>query len=315
MENLFYDVVIIGGGPAGYSAAIYASRAGLNTLVLEQGMPGGQIATSDMIDNYPAIPSCSGSELGQRMQDHATQVGAETAYGMVISIERSDQGVFTVQTDMNAYQSLSVIAATGATPRTAGFKGEDTYRGRGVSYCATCDAMFYRGKHVFVIGGGNSACEEAIYLSNVAESVEVILRRDQFRASRGMVNRMLSHDNITVRYQTSIVSVEGDTFINSITFKNNSTGIEYEEHFEASSIGIFVATGHNPATDLVANFVELASDGSVMVDSSMATQTPGLFCAGDMRAGSLRQVITAAADGAIAGVSAYKYVEACKETL
>lgn len=315
MENLFYDVVIIGGGPAGYSAAIYASRAGLNTLVLEQGMPGGQIATSDMIDNYPAIPSCSGSELGQRMQDHATQVGAETAYGMVISIERSDQGVFTVQSDMNAYQSLSVIAATGATPRTAGFKGEDTYRGRGVSYCATCDAMFYRGKHVFVIGGGNSACEEAIYLSNVAESVEVILRRNQFRASRGMVNRMLSHDNITVRYQTSIVSVEGDTFINSITFKNNSTGIEYEEHFEAGSIGIFVATGHNPATDLVANFVELASDGSVMVDSSMATQTPGLFCAGDMRAGSLRQVITAAADGAIAGVSAYKYVEACKETL
>ncbi len=315
METQLYDAIIIGGGPAGYSAAIYASRAGLNTLVLEQGMPGGQIATSDMIDNYPAIPSCSGSELGQRMQDHATQVGAETAYGMVISIERSDQGVFTVQTDMNAYQSLSVIAATGATPRTAGFKGEDTYRGRGVSYCATCDAMFYRGKHVFVIGGGNSACEEAIYLSNVAESVEVILRRDQFRASRGMVNRMLSHDNITVRYQTSIVSVEGDTFINSITFKNNSTGIEYEEHFEAGSIGIFVATGHNPATDLVANFVELASDGSVMVDSSMATQTPGLFCAGDMRAGSLRQVITAAADGAIAGVSAYKYVEACKETL
>ncbi|WP_102337453.1 NAD(P)/FAD-dependent oxidoreductase [Collinsella provencensis] len=315
METQLYDAIIIGGGPAGYSAAIYASRAGLNTLVLEQGMPGGQIATSDMIDNYPAIPSCSGSELGQRMQDHATQVGAETAYGMVISIERSDQGVFTVQTDMNAYQSLSVIAATGATPRTAGFKGEDTYRGRGVSYCATCDAMFYRGKHVFVIGGGNSACEEAIYLSNVAESVEVILRRDQFRASRGMANRMLSHDNITVRYQTSIVSVEGDTFINSITFKNNSTGIEYEEHFEAGSIGIFVATGHNPATDLVANFVELASDGSVMVDSSMATQTPGLFCAGDMRAGSLRQVITAAADGAIAGVSAYKYVEACKETL
>ena len=315
METQLYDAIIIGGGPAGYSAAIYASRAGLNTLVLEQGMPGGQIATSDMIDNYPAIPSCSGSELGQRMQDHATQVGAETAYGMVISIERSDQGVFTVQTDMNAYQSLSVIAATGATPRTAGFKGEDTYRGRGVSYCATCDAMFYRGKHVFVIGGGNSACEEAIYLSNVAESVEVILRRDQFRASRGMVNRMLSHDNITVRYQTSIVSVEGDTFINSITFKNNSTGIEYEEHFEAGSIGIFVATGHNPATDLVSSFVELAPDGSAVTDSSMATRTPGLFCAGDMRAGSLRQVITAAADGAIAGVSAYKYVEACKEAL
>lgn len=309
MENKIFDTIIVGGGPAGYSAAIYASRASLDTLVLEQGIPGGQIATSDVIDNYPGIPSTSGAELGQLMQDHAVSAGAATEYGTVSSIEKDDEGLFTITSDMATYSARSVIVATGATPRTAGFKNEDVYKGRGVSYCATCDAMFYRGKHVFMVGGGNSACEEAIYLSNVASKVEVILRRDEFRASRGMVERMLAHENITVRYQTSIVAVDGGTFLNSITFRDNATGDEYTESYDEGSFGIFVATGHNPVTDLVKAFVELGADGSVIVDSHMATKTPGLYCAGDMRSGSMRQVITAAADGAVAAVAAYKYVE------
>lgn len=309
MEHPMFDTVIVGGGPAGYTAAIYASRASLNTLVLEQGMPGGQIATSDVIDNFPGIPHCSGAELGQRMADHATEAGAQTAYGVVTSLQVEPDTSFLIQTESDTYHALSVIVATGATPRTAGFAGEDTFRGRGVSYCATCDGMFYRGKHVFVIGGGNSACEEAIYLSNIAESVEVVLRRDEFRALRGMMDRMLAHENITVRYQTSISAVRGDTFINSITFRDTATGEEHAESFADGTVGIFVATGHDPATALVADLADLDADGSVRVDARMATRTPGLFCAGDMRAGSLRQVITAAADGALAGVSAYEYVE------
>ena len=179
------DLVIIGGGPAGYSAALYAARASLDTLVVEQGMPGGQIATSDMIDNYPGIEQCSGAELGQKMQAHAESAGAQSTYGSVQSLTRHESG-FTITTDMDSIEAKSVIVATGATPRPGNFSGEETYRGRGVSYCATCDGMFYRGKHVFIIGGGNSAVEEALYLSNLADQVEIIVRRDVFRAPRGM---------------------------------------------------------------------------------------------------------------------------------
>lgn len=304
-----YDAIVLGGGPAGYSAALYASHASLDTLVLEQGMPGGQIATSDTIENYPGIPSISGAELGQRMQDHASEAGAATEYGMVTGLNRLESDLFEVTTDMASYLGRSVIAATGATPRTAGFEGEDAFRGRGVSYCATCDGMFYRGKHVFVIGGGNSACEEAIYLSNIADRVEVVLRRDEFRAPRGMVERMHQHDNITVRYQTSIVAVRGERLLSEVSFRNNATNAVTVETYDEGSMGIFVATGHIPATDLVEPYVDLGPDGSVSVDAAMATKTPGLYCAGDIRTGAMRQVIAAAADGAMAGVSAYHYVE------
>lgn len=303
------DCIVIGGGPAGYSAALYAVRASLETLVLEQGMPGGQIATSDMVDNYPGIPEVTGAELGMKMQQHAEASGAQSAYGMVSALERDADGTFTVLTDTDTYRARAVIVATGASPRQGGFAGEDTFRGRGVSYCATCDAMFYRGKHVFVIGGGNSACEEALYLSNVASSVEMVVRRDVFRASRGMVERLLKRENITVRYQTSIIAVAGEQFIEHIIFRDNATGVEHTEDFQPGSVGVFVFTGNDPVTSLVQPFVDLGPDGGVLTDESMATRTPGLYCAGDMRTKELRQVITAAADGAIAGNAAYRYVE------
>lgn len=302
------DLVIIGGGPAGYSAALYAARASLDPLVVEQGMPGGQIATSDMIDNYPALEECSGTELGQKMQSHAESAGAQSAYGSVHSIGVSDSG-FVISTDMETIRAKSVIVATGATPRLGGFDGEDAFRGRGVSYCATCDGMFYRGKQVFVVGGGNSAVEEALYLSKLAEHVELIVRRDAFRAPRGIVEKLYARDNITIRYQTSIVKVDGSSLLNSITFRDNVSDETHVEHFAEGSFGIFVAVGHDPATDLVSDFVELAPDGGVITDESMATSTPGLYCAGDMRSKTLRQVITAAADGAIAAMSAYHYLE------
>lgn len=303
------DLVIIGGGPAGYSAALYAARASLETLVIEQGMPGGQIATTDVIDNYPGIPDCLGVELGEKMRRHAEGAGASTSYGSVSSIDRDETGVFHVNTDGGCLSARSIIVATGATPRMGGFTGEEAFRGRGVSYCATCDGMFYRGKHVFVIGGGNSAVEEAIYLSRIASSVEIVVRRGEFRASRGMVGRLLEQGNISIRYQTSIIAISGETFIGNITFRDNGTQEAHTESFDEGSVGIFVAVGHDPAVELVAPYVDLGDDGGVLTDDGMATRTPGLFCAGDMRSKPLRQVVTAASDGAIAAVSAYHYLD------
>ena len=214
------DVAIIGGGPAGYAAAIYAARANLTTTVLEQGMSGGQIATSNEIENYPGIPLLSGVELGERFQQHAEGLGAQVEWSMVTGVDYdADAAQFTIHHDMGDTAAKSVIACMGATPRPAGFVGEDTYRGRGVSYCATCDGMFFRGKQVFVIGGGNSACEEALFLSDIASSVTIVLRRDQFRAPEGVVNKVLAKDNISVRYQTSIVELSGEAMPTIITFR------------------------------------------------------------------------------------------------
>ena len=303
------DVAIIGGGPAGYSAAIYAARANLTTMVFEQGMSGGQIATTNEIENYPGIPLLSGAELGERFQQHAEGLGAQMEWSMVSGIDYdADAAKFTIHHDRGDTEAKSVIACMGATPRPAGFVGEDTYRGRGVSYCATCDGMFFRSKHVFVIGGGNAACEEALFLSDIASSVTIVLRRDQFRAPDGVVKKALAKDNISVRYQTSIVELSGDTMPTTITFKDNATGETYAETFDPGSFGIFVFTGTQPHTELIDHLVDLASDGGILTDESMATRTPGLFAAGDIRSKRLRQVVTAVSDGAIAATSAYAFL-------
>lgn len=308
-EQSTYDVAIIGGGPAGYTAGIYAARASLNAAVFEQGMPGGQIATSDTIDNYPAFPSISGAELGMKMQEHSEQAGAQTIYEMVNNVHIDETGEFDVETDSATYHARSLIVATGARPRLAGFKGENDYRGRGISYCATCDGMFYRGKDLFVVGGGNSAVEEAMFLAKIAKHVTMVVRKNQFRASRGMVSRLLEHDNVSVRFNTSINEVTGGTLLNRIEFIDTTNGESRVEELPEGSFGIFVFTGNDPVVDLVMDYVDLGSDGGVITDDSMMTKTPGLFCVGDMRTKQLRQVITAAADGAIAGTAAYRYLE------
>lgn len=303
-----YDTLILGGGPAGYTAAIYAARAGLSCAVVEQGMPGGQIATTDVIENYPGFSSISGAELGMKFQEHAEAAGAETLYAMATGIERLDDDSFAITDGAQTYTAPTLILATGAVPRTVGFEGEDTYRGRGISYCATCDGMFYRGKQVFVIGGGNAAVEEAIYLSHIAEHVTMVVRRDVFRAPQGVVDTLLARDNVDVRYETSIVRVTGGQLLSKITFRNNATGEEHEESFDEGSFGIFVFAGTQPTVELVEGLVELGRDGGVVTDDDMATATPGLFAAGDVRTKKLRQVITAASDGAIAAMSAYHYL-------
>ncbi len=303
------DVAIIGGGPAGYAAAIYAARANLTTTVIEQGMSGGQIATTNEVENYPGIPLLSGAELGERFQHTAQGLGAQVTWSMVTGIDYdADAALFTVHHDMGDTLASSVIACMGATPRSAGFVGEDTYRGRGVSYCGTCDGMFFRGKQVFVIGGGNAACEEALFLSEIASSVTIVLRRDQFRAPDGVVQKVLAKDNISVRYQTSIVELSGEAMPTTITFKDNATGGTYSESFDPGSFGIFVFAGTQPHTELVEHLVDLAPDGGIVTDESMATRTPGLFAAGDIRSKRLRQVVTAVSDGAIAATSAYAFL-------
>lgn len=308
-----FDAIVIGGGPAGSAAGLYAARASLQVLVIEQGMPGGQIATTDIVDNYPGIPNISGAELGQKMLDHAESAGVEVAYAMVLAVDRGEDGIFTVKTDSETYAAPVLIMATGAVPRTAGFTGEDTFRGRGVSYCATCDGMFYRNKKVFVVGGGNSACEEGLYLAHIADEVVMVLRRDEFRAPQGRVDKLLACDNVSVKYSTSIDSVEGGQLISRITFRDNVSGETYVEEYPEGSVGIFVFAGNDPVVDLVRPMVEIAQDGGVVTDETMATKTPGLYCAGDMRSKKLRQVVTAAADGAIAGSSAYAYVRELRD--
>lgn len=307
--NQLIDVAIIGGGPAGYAAAIYTARANLSTTVIEQGMSGGQIATTNEVENYPGIPLLSGVELGERFQQHAEGLGAQVEWSMVTGIDYdADASLFTVHHDTGETIARSVIACMGATPRPAGFVGEDAYRGRGVSYCATCDGMFFRGKQVFVIGGGNAACEEALFLSDIASNVTIVLRRDQFRAPDGVVQKVLAKDNISVRYQTSIVALWGEAMPTTITFKDNATAETHTETFEPGSFGIFVFTGTQPHTELVEHLVDLAPDGGIVTDDSMATRTPGLFAAGDIRSKRLRQVVTAVSDGAIAATSAYAFL-------
>lgn len=307
--NQLIDVAIIGGGPAGYAAAIYTARANLSTTVIEQGMSGGQIATTNEVENYPGIPLLSGVELGERFQQHAEGLGAQVEWSMVTGIDYdADASLFTVHHDTGETIARSVIACMGATPRPAGFVGEDAYRGRGVSYCATCDGMFFRGKQVFVIGGGNAACEEALFLSDIASNVTIVLRRDQFRAPDGVVQKVLAKDNISVRYQTSIVALSGEAMPTTITFKDNATAETHTETFEPGSFGIFVFTGTQPHTELVEHLVDLAPDGGIVTDDSMATRTPGLFAVGDIRSKRLRQVVTAVSDGAIAATSAYAFL-------
>lgn len=304
-----YDAIIVGAGPAGSTAGIYAARASLRTLIIEQGMPGGQIATSDMVDNYPGIPSISGAELGSKMLEHAESAGAEVAYAMVNAIAHLDDGRFSLETDAGSYVAPVVIVATGATPRPLGFAGESEFRGRGVSYCATCDAMFYRGKRVFVIGGGNSACEEGLFLSHVASDVVMVVRRDEFRAPKGRVDKLLARDNVSVKYSTSLVEATGDRLLGSVTFRDNKTGDLYTETYPEGSFGIFVFAGNDPVTELVAQLADIAPDGGVVTDENMATRTPGLYCAGDIRSKRLRQVVTAASDGAIAASAAYTFIQ------
>lgn len=303
------DLTIVGAGPAGLSAAIYAQRSLLDTVVLEQESVGGQIILTSEVDNYPGVPHTDGFSLSDAMRKQAEDLGATITMDRISRIAYDGQSkTFVVEGDQGAYTSKTVILAGGATPRHAGFEGEETFSGRGVSYCATCDGMFYRNKQVFVVGGGNSAAEEALFLARFASKVTMVVRKDHLRAQASVARELQNNPKVEVRFNTSIVKLEGDQLPTQVTFRNNVSQELTTETFEAGSFGVFVFVGRVPATALIADLADLDERGYVVSNERMETRTPGLFVAGDIRQKPLRQIITAASDGAVAATSAAAFL-------
>ncbi|MDO4805911.1 MAG: FAD-dependent oxidoreductase [Coriobacteriales bacterium] len=302
------DLVIVGGGPAGLSAAIYAQRAMLDSVTIEQEAVGGQVLLTSEVDNYPGVPHTDGFTLVDAMRSQAEDLGAQIVMSEVSSITRDNEiGEFCVRTSEATYLTKTVILAGGATPRHAGFEGEEEYAGRGVSYCATCDGMFFRGREVFVVGGGNSAAEEALFLTRFASHVTMVVRKDHLRAQAVVAQEVEQNPKASIRFLTSIVRVGGNDAITSITFRNNADGSEYTEEFE-SGVGVFVFVGRVPASKLLEGLADFTPVGYVVANERMETRTPGLFVAGDVRDKPLRQIVTAASDGAIAATCASAYL-------
>lgn len=306
-----YDVIIIGAGPAGLSAGLYAARAKMSTLILEKDKPGGQIATTDEVANYPgSIPDATGPSLVVRMIEQCEEFGAERKKEGVVSVDFSGD-LKLITTESAAYQAKSVIIATGAVPRKMDCPGERELTGKGVSYCATCDADFFTDLEVFAIGGGDTALEEAMYLTKFARKVTIVHRRDEFRAAKSIVEKVLKHPKIEVIYDAVVQEVKGDGILESVVFRNVKTGEtwEYTADENDGTFGMFVFVGYIPFSDLFKGVVNMDQIGYIPTDDDMNTNVPGVFAAGDIRVKSLRQVVTATADGAIAAVQAEKYIE------
>ena len=288
-----YDMVILGGGPGGYTAALYAARAGLDTVVLEKLSAGGQMALTSQIDNYPGFPEgIDGFELGMKFQEQAERFGAKTEYAEVRSLDlkASPKVLHTSEGDFFA---KTVVIATGAGARKLGLPDEERLTGRGVGYCAHCDGMFYRGKTVAVIGGGNSAAAEALYLSRVAKRVILIHRRDSLRATKIYHEPLKNLSNLEFYWNSAVTELVGDERLRAVRVKNLLSGEEEELQIDA----LFVSIGRKPATDLVAGQLEL-ENGYIAADESTQTSIPGVYAVGDIRTKALRQIITAASDGA-----------------
>jgi thioredoxin reductase (NADPH) len=307
---MIYDVIIIGAGPAGLSAAIYAGRAQLKTLLIEKSADGGQIAVTSEIENYPGgMPEGeSGQTLISRMSAQAARFGAERVYSAVESVDLTGN-VKTVKCSNSKHSAKTVIIATGARPRPIGCENEDKFIGRGISYCATCDANFFRNKDVFVVGGGDAAVEEAIYLTKFAGSVTVIHRRDKLRAAKLIQEKAFANEKIKFMWGSVIESVDGDGVLNKMTIRNVKTDELTEIHANENDkvFGLFGYLGLLPNSALFEDALSL-ENGYIRTDEDMKTDIPGVFAAGDIRVKSLRQVITAASDGAIAAVQAEKYI-------
>lgn len=306
-----YDVIILGGGPAGLAAAIYAGRAMLSAAVVERSLLGGQILLTGEIANYPGVVEAeSGYSLMERFENSAKYFGAEFIYDTVERLELSGN-IKTLFGQTGEYGAKTVILATGARPRKAGVPKEDDYVGKGVSYCATCDGAFFRGKDVFVVGGGDTAVEEAGYLTKFARKVTLIHRRDELRASKHVQERAFANEKIEFVWDTTLVELRGDGLLREIEVENVKTGAKsvLSSSVEGENIGLFVLIGIEPNNALFKGKTELDEQGFIVTDESMRTGIDGVYAAGDIRKKSLRQVVTAAADGAIAAVEAAKFLE------
>ena len=299
-----YDMIVIGGGPGGYTAALYGARAGLNVLVLEKLSAGGQMALTSQIDNYPGFEEgIDGFLLGEKMQAGAERFGAETKLAEVFSVDLSGS-VKTIHTSEGDFQSKAVVLATGANPRSLGVANEKELIGRGVNYCAACDGMFYRGKTVVVVGGGNTAAADAMLLSRVAKKVILVHRRDTLRATKIYHEPLMKAENVEFRWNSTVSELLYDKKITGIIIKDVNTG----EESQIDCDGIFISVGRVPATELVKNQLNLDASGYVIADESTKTNLPGVFAVGDVRTKALRQVVTAVADGAVAAHHAEEYL-------
>ena len=296
MEQNIYDVVIIGGGPGGYTAALYAARANLTVLLLEKLTPGGQMGTTDVIDNYPGFPEgINGFELAMQMKQGAERFGVETKLSEVLSVDLKG-AVKQIRTADGTYQAKTVVLASGAHPRELGLAGERELRGRGVSYCATSDGMFYRGKTVVVVGGGNTAAADVLYLSKLCKKVYLVHRRDTLRASKVYLDPLQKAENVEFVWDSEVQEILQDGKIQGVLVRNKKSG----EKTEFSCDGLFVAVGYLPNTGLFRSQVETDEAGYVLADETTRTSLPGVYAVGDLRRKPLRQVVTAAADGAVA---------------
>ncbi|MBR3601523.1 MAG: FAD-dependent oxidoreductase [Lachnospiraceae bacterium] len=311
-ENL-YDVVIIGGGPAGLSAAIYLTRAKYRVLILEKEQFGGQITITHEVVNYPGVGKCSGKDLTDTMYLQAEYFGADFLIAEATGLDLKED-VKIVHTNRGEFKCIGVLLATGAHPKMVGFKGEAEYRGRGVAYCATCDGEFFTGKEVFVIGGGFAAAEESIFLTKFANHVTILIRREDFSCAEAVAEQARSHEKITVITNTVVEEVKGENGLNYIRYKNRITEkiTEYRAK-EGENFGVFVFAGYAPETDLVKDIAELNEKGYIITDKSQKTSVNGLYAAGDICIKPLRQVVTAASDGALAATELEKYVAKVQE--
>ena len=312
IENV-YDAVVIGGGPAGLTAALYLARARYRVLVVERERFGGQITITSEVVNYPGVLSASGEQLTDTMRRQAESFGAEMLLATVTSLDLAGD-VKVVRTSRGDIRCLAALLATGASPRGAGFAGEDEFRGHGVAYCATCDGEFFTGREVFVVGGGFAAAEEAVFLTAYASHVTILVREDDFSCAKAIADAAYANEKITVRTNARLLAVEGDSVVRGVRWLDCSTGEEHE-FFSADGgpVGVFVFVGYTPATSLVAGMAELDPQGHVLTDERQMTSADGLFAAGDVCQKRLRQVVTAVGEGAATATEMERYLKAARE--
>lgn len=293
MSDKLYDLLIIGGGPAGLTGAIYASRAGLDYAMIEQGFPGGQVINTAEVDNYPALPGISGMDLGMKFMEHAQNLGMEHIMEEVTDLDVGEE-IKIVRTFSGEYKAKKLLVCTGASPRKLGAVGEEEFRGRGVSYCATCDGAFFRGKKTIVVGGGDTAVSDALYLSTICEEVTLVHRRDSLRAADSLQKKLQEKSNIKILWNSQLTEIKGESKVSSVVIDTNG------KKSEQPADGIFVAVGIIPNSTLLKGKVDTDLGGYILTDRHMQTSIRGIYAAGDVRNTPLRQIITAAADAAIA---------------
>ncbi len=311
-EEKIYDVIIIGGGAAGLTAGIYLTRARMDTLLIEKMSPGGQAILTEVIENYPGFPQgITGPELMQKIEEQALRFGLKIEYGEVVKVEIKEekQGkIKTVKTDNQEYKTLAIIVASGAEARKLGVPGEEELRGRGISYCATCDAPFFQNQKIVVVGGGDTAIEETLYLTKFAREIIIIHRRDRLRATKILQERVFSNKKINFAWDSTVIKILGQEKVEGILIKKVKTGQEKE----ISCQGVFMFVGNLPNTKFLQGVIKLDDKGYIITDDNMMSSYEGIYACGDVRKKILRQVVTACGEGATAAFAAEKYIEELK---